>query len=276
MRQREYNGGDIILREGDPSDLVYKIVSGDVEIFKEYDGRTIILGVMKAGEFLGEMGVVDDQPRSASARAKSRVSMLIFEEEEFFRQISLDATWAEGLILRLCERIRTLSRKLAEATVAIKTTDVIGDETPASGPPNLLTRASPKDGAIKVRLILLPLAQELIPSLPKEGMTIVKFPFSIGRLPIEKELKPSVPIDLEISDSKPFRLSRQHFAFYQNPKGCGVLDLGSALGTEVNGVFLGHNFGKEFEYLKVGENKITAGGIGSPFSFRVLMEAKIG
>lgn len=275
MRQREYNAGDIILREGDPSDSVYKIVSGDVEIFKEYDGQTIILGVMKAGEFLGEMGVVDDQPRSASARAKSRVSMHIFEEEEFFRQISLDATWAEGMILRLCERIRTLSRKLAEATVSIKTTGMIGEQTPASGRPNLLTRASPKDDSIKVRLTVLPLSQELIPFLPKEGMTVMKFPFSIGRLPIGKEPKPTVPIDLEISDSKPFRLSRQHFAFYQNPKGCGVLDLGSALGTEVNGVFLGHNLGKEFEYLKVGENKITAGGIGSPFSFRVLMEAKI-
>ena len=71
MKKRAYNAGDIILREGDPSDVVYKIVSGDVEVFKEQDGQTIVLGVMKEGEFLGEMGVVDDEPRSASARAKN-------------------------------------------------------------------------------------------------------------------------------------------------------------------------------------------------------------
>ena len=83
-----------------------------------------------------------------------------------------------------------------------------------------------------------------------------------------------VPIDLGIDDARPFRLSRQHFAFYKNPKGCGVLDLGSALGTEVNGVFLGHNFGKDFEYLKQGENRITAGGSGSPFTFKVIVESE--
>jgi CRP-like cAMP-binding protein len=271
MKQREYNEGDIILKEGDPSDVVYKIVSGDVEIFKEHDGETIVLGVMKAGEFLGEMGVVDDEPRSASARAKSDVSMIIYEEEEFFRLISQDGSSAERMILRLCERVRTLSRKLAEATVSMRTADAIGNETPLGELGDRPVRASPGRESTSVRLTVLPLSEQLIPSLPEEGMIVVKLPFSVGRLPVGKEREPSVPIDLAISDSRPFRLSRQHFAFYQNPEGCGVLDLGSALGTEVNGVFLGHNFGKDFEYLKVGENKITAGGVGSPFTFKVLM-----
>ncbi len=35
MKEQAYNAGDIILREGDPSDVVYKIVSGDVEVFNE-------------------------------------------------------------------------------------------------------------------------------------------------------------------------------------------------------------------------------------------------
>jgi len=92
-----------------------------------------------------------------------------------------------------------------------------------------------------------------------KGITVMKLPFTVGRLPVGKEPEPAVPIDLRISDSRPFRLSRQHFAFYQNLKGCGILELGSTLGTEVNGVFLGHNFGKDFEYLKLGENKIGIG-----------------
>ena len=99
MKKRAYNAGDIILKEGDPSDVVYKIVSGDVEVFKEQDGQTIVLGAMKAGEFLGEMGVVDDEPRSASARAKNQVSVIIYEEQEFFRLISksknITVLWSE-------------------------------------------------------------------------------------------------------------------------------------------------------------------------------------
>lgn len=273
MKQREYNAGDLILKEGDPSDVVYKIVSGNVEVFKEQDGQTILLGVMKAGEFLGEMGVVDDEPRSASARAKNQVSMIIYEEEEFFRLISRDGSLAERMILRLCERVRTLSRKLAEAAFSTKASDTVEDEAPVGKPQDLPTEAIPKGEPTNVRLTVLPLSEQLIPTLPKEGITVMELPFSVGRLPVGKEPKPAVPIDLGIDDSQPFRLSRQHFAFYLNPKGCGVLDLGSALGTEVNGVFLGHNFGKDFEYLKLGENKITAGGAGSPFAFKVLMES---
>ena len=273
MKKRAYNAGDIILREGDPSDVVYKIVSGDVEVFKEQNGQKIVLGVMKAGEFLGEMGVVDDEPRSASARAKNQVSMIIYEEEEFFRLISRDGSSAERMILRLCERVRTLSRKLAEITVSIGTTDAIQDQTSGGEPQSLPAQTRSKSESTKVRLTLFPLSQQLIPSLSDEGITVMKLPFSVGRLPVGKEPGPAVPIDLAISDSRPFRLSRQHFAFYQNPKGCGILDLGSALGTEVNGVFVGHNFGKDFEYLKLGENEITAGGVGSPFTFKVLVES---
>jgi hypothetical protein len=45
------------------------------------------------------------------------------------------------------------------------------------------------------------------------------------------------------------------------------------LGTQVNGEFLGHHFSKDFGSLKIGENKISAGGEGSPFSFKVLVQA---
>jgi CRP-like cAMP-binding protein len=273
MKQREYNPGDIILQEGDPSDVVYKIVSGDVEVFKEHDGQTVLLGVMKAGEFLGEMGVVDDEPRSASARAKNQVSMLIYKEQEFFRLISRDGSSAERMILRLCERIRTLSRKLAEITVSRRTADTTEEETPVGETQDLPAQARSKGESTHVRLTLFPLSEHLFPSLPKEGISVKQLPFSVGRLPVGKEREAVVPIDLIISDSRPFRISRQHFALYQNLKGCGILDLGSALGTEVNGVFLGHNFGTDFEYLKLGENRITAGGVGSPFTFKVLMES---
>ncbi|MBL7177724.1 MAG: cyclic nucleotide-binding domain-containing protein, partial [Desulfobacteraceae bacterium] len=143
MKKRKYNAGDIILKEGDPSDVVYEIVSGDVEVFKEHDGQIIILGVMKTGEFLGEMGIVGDEPRSASARAKNQVSTIIYEEEEFFRLISRDSTSVERLILRLCERVRILSRKIAEATVSLKTADAIGDERQLGELESLPVRANP-------------------------------------------------------------------------------------------------------------------------------------
>jgi len=129
-----------------------------------------------------------------------------------------------------------------------------------------------KSGITPVKLTLFPLSKALHQVLPKEGLPIPKLPFSVGRIPAELETQTTMPIDLIVPDSRPFQISRQHFALYNKPDGCGVLDLGSTLGTELNGEFLGQHFNKDFEYLKMGKNKITAGGLDSPFVFRVLVE----
>ena len=72
MKQFRFAAGETIFAEGDPSDYAYLIWSGDVEILKSTpkgDNRLAILG---KDEFLGEMGVIDEQPRSATARASAR------------------------------------------------------------------------------------------------------------------------------------------------------------------------------------------------------------
>ena len=274
MKQIQYKAGDIIFKEGDPSDFVYKIVSGDVEVFMESGGMSVILGLMRAGEFLGEMGIVDDQPRSASARAKNQVSMIIYKENEFLRLISRDSVSAEKLILRLCDRLRNVSKKYREAATSKDTGGATGTDASGRRPDAISERSGiMAKGSNEVRLILIPLSPSLIPLLPKKGLQIMKLPFSVGRLPVDNEPESAMPIDLQIPDNAPFRLSRQHFALYQNPNGCGILDLGSALGTVLNDDFLGHNFAKDFGYLKMGENKITAGGMDSPFTFDVRVES---
>ena len=59
MNQILFNDGDIILTEGAPSDFVYRILSGEVEIFSRQRGETIVLGTANSGEFLGEMGIIE-------------------------------------------------------------------------------------------------------------------------------------------------------------------------------------------------------------------------
>ena len=68
----------------------------------------------------------------------------------------------------------------------------------------------------------------------------------------------------------PFRMSRVHFAILRTEDGLQVRDLESTLGTSVNGVSLGRHFGSDLASLKRGENIIAAGGVDSPFRFRVL------
>ena len=272
MKQRHYNAGDIILKEGDPSDFAYKIVSGEVEVFTDFEGQTVILGVMKAGEFLGEMGIVDGQPRSASARARKKATLMIFERKEFLRLICKDSSSAYRMITRLCEQLRSISRRLAGSTGTMKPGDTAGGKASVREPQATSAYISSKSESTNFRFTVSTVSPQLGPHIPKEGITVTKLPFSVGRLLPRKGPELFMPIDLRLPDSRPFRLSRQHFALYQGQDGCGVLDLGSTLGTEINGEFLGRDFGKDFEYLKPGKNRIVAGGVDSPFAFTVLME----
>ena len=63
--------GQVLFREGDPSDCVFRVLSGAVDVLREIDGEPILLGSVDAGQFIGEMGVVENRSRcSACARAE--------------------------------------------------------------------------------------------------------------------------------------------------------------------------------------------------------------
>ena len=66
---------EVLFREGDPADSVFRLLSGSVEILRELDGDRILLGTVGAGQFIGEMGVVENRRRSATARAASAVEV---------------------------------------------------------------------------------------------------------------------------------------------------------------------------------------------------------
>lgn len=261
------------LVQREPIDFIFKILSGEVEILKELHGQTIILGVMKPEDFFGEMGVMDGQPRSASVRAKTKVSVYVFEDREFFQLVSEDKSSSYRLITRLCERLRAVSRNLVETAILKGIAEPFDDDAFANKFVDIDEESRSEIQPTKMQVTLLPLSKQVISSLPEEGITITNLPFSVGRLPMEEEPKQHVFIDLKIKDSMPYRLSRMHFSFYQHSDGPGVIDLGSTLGTEVNGELLGYNSSKDFTLLKLGENKIIAGGIESPFIFKAFLES---
>ena len=98
--------GQVLFREGDPADDVFRLLSGAVEILRELDGDPILLGKVGAGQFIGEMGVIENRPRSATARAASEVEVEILTPTEFLDQIASSPQAARELIQRLSQRLR--------------------------------------------------------------------------------------------------------------------------------------------------------------------------
>ncbi len=78
MSDLTYRAGEVIFRQGYPSDNAYIIVSGVVEIYRENaDGSEEHIADLGEGQMFGEYGVLDEAPRSASARAKTAAMLQI-------------------------------------------------------------------------------------------------------------------------------------------------------------------------------------------------------
>ena len=94
-------------------------------------------------------------------------------------------------------------------------------------------------------------------------------PFVVGRRPVAGEGLPPRQPDLMLDDTRPFRLSRNHFMIEQRHEGYHVRDLRSTLGTIVNGQSIGGHLRTDDLLLRAGENEVIAGGVNSPFVFSV-------
>jgi CRP-like cAMP-binding protein len=105
--------GDILFRDGDPSDYVYLIKEGEIEISKGEGTKKKVLAVLKEGDFLGEMGVIDGSPRSATASAITETVLITLNTDEFKKEIEEDPMIG-ALVFTLIKRLRKTSEKLAE------------------------------------------------------------------------------------------------------------------------------------------------------------------
>jgi hypothetical protein len=106
---------------------------------------------------------------------------------------------------------------------------------------------------------------------PARALRLARLPFRVGRLPVAGEVQPIEVNDLRLSDTKPFNVSRNHFAIERVPDGVQVRDRGSYVGTIVNRVQIGGHRHVATVPLAVGENEVVAGGPRSPFRFRVVV-----
>lgn len=98
--------GKVIFREGEPGDKMYIIQEGSVRITKCMGPTEHVLAVLGKGEFFGEMAIVSNTPRSATATAASTVKLLSFNREGFISMIEKNARIALNIIDKLSRRLQ--------------------------------------------------------------------------------------------------------------------------------------------------------------------------
>jgi CRP/FNR family transcriptional regulator, cyclic AMP receptor protein len=255
MSRTHFTEGQILFKEGDPADGVFRLLSGTIDVLRELGGDPILLGSVGPVQFIGEMGVLESRPRSATARAASEVQVEFLNPTEFLEQIAASPRAARELILRLCQRLREADDRIVNderrSGWAQENREVALNDTAVSSANTVFLAAKS------------PWLQQQLPA----QFELSDLPFVIGRHPTAEEGPPLWQPDLTLDDIAPFRLSRNHLMIEQRGGSYHVRDLCSTLGTIVNGEPIGNHFRTDDAQLQTGDNEVIAGGSDSPFVF---------
>jgi len=113
VQHRSYPRNVFVIQAGDETDSLYVILSGKVKVLIPDDqGREVILSVMGPHDFFGEMGILDDQPRSASVSTLEPCEMLRLSKAGFINCLKENSEVAMLVIRNLVKRLREADRKI--------------------------------------------------------------------------------------------------------------------------------------------------------------------
>jgi len=246
-----YAAGDIIFNEGDRSSAAYFIEEGEVEIRKQGKDRDVWIAVVSAGEVFGEMGLVEERPRSATARARTAVTVKEVAYHDFVDMLVNQPKESISYIKRLMERLRVVSARLAQFQ-PLEKEDLLPETTKGSYYVKIMPRSLQAQNVVCV-----------------DGIEVSSFPFRVGRASKHESDDPLETNHLKLLDAAPYNVSRNHFSIVMTPNGIEIDDRGSYLGTIVNGVSIGGAKRRASASLTVGDNLVIPGNSNSPFKFVV-------
>jgi CRP/FNR family transcriptional regulator, cyclic AMP receptor protein len=104
---KSFEPGDVIFKEGEKGDLMYVLLEGAVELKKKVErGEAVLKVVDTPNDFFGEMALLDDRPRSASAIAVKKARALAVDGPTFESMIVSNGKFALKIIKVLSARIR--------------------------------------------------------------------------------------------------------------------------------------------------------------------------
>ncbi len=111
-----FEEGDYIFFEGDIESHFYIIETGKVQIFtKNNVGKRLNILTVEAGESFGEFALLDNKPRSASAQALSKVSLIKVSESGYEELLGDLPIWASSMMRSFTARLRNMTQILKDS-----------------------------------------------------------------------------------------------------------------------------------------------------------------
>jgi CRP/FNR family transcriptional regulator, cyclic AMP receptor protein len=113
VARRSVPRGSMLMAEGDLTDSLYIVISGRLKVMmSDADGKEVILALLGPGEIVGEMGLIDDNPRSATVIAVEPSELLTISKREFRKCLAENFEMAMAVMKGLVRRLREADRKI--------------------------------------------------------------------------------------------------------------------------------------------------------------------
>ena len=109
---KKLSKGEILFREGDPSDAMFVIKSGRIAITKTKGSGEIVLAELGPGQMLGEMAFFDNKPRSAGARAAGDTEVIILPFKALHAQFKKFPEWLKAMVKTVNDHLRSANQKI--------------------------------------------------------------------------------------------------------------------------------------------------------------------
>ena len=126
-RTRKFSAGEIIFSAGDAGNGFYVIETGRVQLSAVVgNAETRVLAVCGPGDFFGEMAILDDAPRSATAKAAEVTEAIFLSREELLKLLETRPRLALNLVREFSNRMRTLNQKYVGEIIQAERLAVVG------------------------------------------------------------------------------------------------------------------------------------------------------
>jgi len=119
LEVRKYWKGQMVFWQGSPGDTMFLVHSGRVELYiKDKNGDVVNLNCAEPGDMFGELALLDQQPRSANAKATADTTLLVIDQNDLRQLFQAYPAAAFDIMAMLSRRIREADVLLSERVVA--------------------------------------------------------------------------------------------------------------------------------------------------------------
>lgn len=143
--------GSTVFREGDNGSRAYIVQRGRIEFYRDVDGTNVLLGSVGKGGIFGEMALIDDKPRMATAVVAEAAVCIVISEAVFQKKLGATDPFLSGVLRVLVENIRSIQDQ-KQKTAHSETNRSTAEEKAAALMDELAAQdaAAPDDDAFEV------------------------------------------------------------------------------------------------------------------------------